>query len=330
VNDKVAFCVVTWNNADVVGECLDALCAQQGVAFDVYVLDNASEDGTPEVLRGYPRARVTAGRVNEGFAGGNNRLVAQALRDPEVGYVALVNSDAVLAPDWAATLVRFAAERPRTGCLQGVTLDYYDRSKVDSLHIFVNGRLQGQQYGYGEPYQPERYAARKVFGVNAAAAMYTRAMICGLPDQGKRFFDERFFMYYEDIDVCFRALLTGWDAWFVPEALAYHMGSVSAKKRGSSFAATMVARNQAAMLAKNAPWTVVRRSLPSYVYGLIVYLREIRRDLGAQAALATAASFVRGLARTPLYWASRRRIQAAAVVDADYLLRVMHNGGILG
>ena len=328
---KVAFCVVAWNSASVLGECLDALLAQTGVPSDVYLLDNASKDGTHELMTRYPTVRVTWSDVNTGFARGNNLLIAEAMRDTDVKYLALINSDAVLAPDWASQLVNFAEQRGNVGSLQGLTLDYFDHSRVDSRHIFVNGRLQGQQYGYGDAALPlSEYCPRKVFGVNAAACMYTRAMIEALPDQQNGFFDERFYMYYEDVDVSFRALITGWDAWSVPTALAYHMGSVSAKMRASSYSPRMVARNLPAVIYKNAPLRVVLTSISPAIHGVVAFLRGVAHDLGALAAFQTAVSLLRGIGRLPRYRASRRRIQAARVVDASYLLRIMNNDGILG
>jgi len=331
MSGKVAFCVVTWNSAAVLGECIDALQAQTGVPTVIYMLDNASKDSTRELMTNYPNVRTTWSRVNTGFARGNNLLIAQALKDPDVQYVALINSDAVLAPDWASQLVGFAEQRGNVGSLQGLTLDYFDHSRVDSRHIFVNGRLQGQQYGYGDHTLPlDDYRPRKVFGVNAAACMYTRAMIEALPDQQNGFFDERFFMYYEDVDVSFRALITGWDAWSVPTAIAYHMGSVSAKMRASSYSPRMVARNMSAVIYKNAPARVVLASFSPAIHGVIVFLRGVHRDLGVRAALQTAVSLARGISRMPIYCESRRLIQAARVMDCSYILRIMNSDGILG
>jgi GT2 family glycosyltransferase len=169
-----------------------------------------------------------------------------------------------------------------------------------------------------------------VFGVNAAACLFTRAMIEAMPDQRNGFFDERFYMYYEDVDVAFRSLLAGWDAWFVPSAIAYHMGSVSAKKKASSYSPRMVARNQSAVIVKNAPWPLVWRCLMPAAHGVLSFLRGVARDLGARAALRTAVSMTAGWLRLPLYARSRRHIQAARVLDTNYLLRIMRHDGILG
>ena len=328
---KVAFCVVSWNNASVLGECLDSLLAQTGVTCDIYLIDNGSTDDTRALLARYPTVHVTWSDVNNGFARGNNILIQQALRDPDVYYIALVNSDAVLGTNWATTLVDFAEQRTHVGALQGLTLDYFDHSRVDSQHIFVNGRLQGQQFGYGDTALPaNQYYPRKVFGVNAAACIYTRAMIEALPDRQHGFFDERFFMFYEDVDVSFRSLICGWDSWFVPSAIAYHMGSVSAKKRSSDYSPRMVARNLPAMIYKNAPWQMIVSCFGAACQGMLLWLRDIARMHGWRAAARTATSLVQGLGRLPAYQLSRRRIQSARVIGANYLQHIVNSDGILG
>jgi len=327
---KVAFCVVAWNNADILPTCLNSLLAQTGVAFDIYLLDNASTDDTRAVMDNYPSVKVFWSRANTGFARGNNILIRKALKDPDVGYVALINSDVELDPAWAANLVGFAESRPNVGSLQGLTLDYFNHDIVDSMHIFVNAYLHGQQYGHGDKYMPGTYYPRKVFGVNAASCMYSRAMIEGLPDRQYGFFDERFFMYYEDIDVSYRALVCGWDAWFVPEAIAYHMGSVTTKKRGSRYSLKMVGRNLPAAAFKNTPAFVIRRSAKYIAYGAGALLVNIKRDNGIVGAAWFVGAVLQGLVRLPTYASSRRRVMKAKRINDNYLMRIFRDNGILG
>jgi len=327
---KVAFCVVAWNNADVLPTCLDSLQAQVDVAFDIYLIDNGSTDDTRDVLVRYPQVKVTRSTINTGFARGNNILIRQALNDPDVRYVALVNTDATLDPSWAFSLASFADAHANAGSLQGLTLDYFDHTVVDSMHIFVNQYLHATQYGYGEKVlPPDSYVPRKVFGVNAAACMYTRAMLERLPDRQHGFFDERFFMYYEDIDASYRALVCGWDAWFVPAAVAYHMGSFSTKRRGSAFSLKMIARNTPAMAFKNTPTAVLRRSLPNMARGFLKLVRVLAGRDGPLGAIRYALWYIQGVLRLPKLAASRRQILGAQVIETDHLMRIFRQEGIL-
>lgn len=327
---KIAFIIVTWNNEEIISGCLDSIQAQIDVDFDVYVLDNASADATVDVVRQYPQVHVVESRENTGFAQGNNILIRKALEDPEVGWLALINSDATLDPAWAKMLTGFAEGRSNIAALQGLTLDYFNHEIVDSQHIFVSGNLQGIQYGYGHKTDFTSYYPRKVFGVNAAAAMFSREFVENQPDPDSYFFDERFYMYYEDIDVAFRALVAGWDSYFVPAALAYHMGSVSSQKKKRDYSVTMIARNQIAMIFKNAPLSVIAWSFPSLVRGMIGFVRQVSREYGKSSARTVLFNFIVGFARLPMYAKSRRSIKRRVKLQASYVMSIMHHDGICG
>ncbi|MDR1264796.1 MAG: glycosyltransferase family 2 protein [Propionibacteriaceae bacterium] len=333
---KVAFLVVTWNNHDIVADCLESLLAQTGVVPVVHVWDNASADATPAVVRRYPAVRLTVSKTNDGFARGNNELIRQALLDPAVEYLALVNSDARLDPAWASTLVDFARTRSGVGALQGLTLDYYDHRVVDSHHICLNLRLQGVQYGYGQllvdlPRAPLDLARApvKVFGVNAAAGLYSRSLAEGLPDRAHGFFDQRFFMYYEDVDVSYRALTAGFESYCVPAARAYHMGSASTKRRGSAYSQRMVARNQAAMIIKSTPLDVLVHCAPQYARGLARFMRDIDRQQGRRAMLGVLGQWLFGLVTAPRYLGSRWRVRRAARLSSDGLMAYLGHDGMI-
>jgi GT2 family glycosyltransferase len=326
----VAFLVVTWNNEAIIGGCLDSILAQQGVDARVFVLDNASADGTVAAVKRYPSVKLIESSTNTGFAHGNNVLIRAALSDPATEYFALVNSDATLDPAWAQTLTQFAATKTRLGALQGLTLDYFDHSTVDSHHIFVNARFHGVQAGHGDPLAKMKAEPQRVFGVNAAAALFTRALAEGLPDQGHDFFDERFFMYYEDVDLAYRAAVAGFESWTVPAARAFHMGSVSAKQKSNVYAHQMVARNQTAMIVKNTPLKVMVRQFPQFVAGVGYFLlKTVRGEAGVAAMLKVAAWWLYGALTSPRYLASRRAIRRASRLDDATLLRFMRGDGTL-
>lgn len=326
----VAYAIVTWNNEDIVAGCLDSILAQRGIHPDIHVLDNGSADDTVGVVRRYPQVHLTESAENLGFARGNNLLIKQALENPDVQWVALINSDATLDPLWTAQLLNFTRGRSRIAALQGLTLDYFNHDIVDSQHILVSGTLQGIQYGYGASVNRASYYPRKVFGVNAAAALFSREFIEKQPDPFSYFFDERFYMYYEDVDIAYRAVIAGYDSYFVPAALAYHMGSVSARKRKKTYSTNMVARNQLAVIYKNTPWPVIIRQFPAVLMGIRSFLAQARSDFGVRGQIQVLRSFVIGLLRLPLYTQSRRAIQRKVQIDLRYLITIMNSEGFRG
>lgn len=328
--EKVACIVVTWNNESIISECLESILAQEGISPQIYVFDNHSTDSTIDVVRGFGEVRLFRSKKNMGFAKGNNVMIEKVLDDTEVQWVALVNSDARLDPAWAKTLIDFAIGRSGVAGLQGLTLDYFDHKVVDSEHIFLSGALQGIQYGYGATLEAKTLYPRKVMGVNAAAALWSREFVESQPDRYSTFFDERFHMYYEDIDLAFRGFVAGYDSYFVPQAVAYHMGSVSAKKKKTSYSVTMLSRNQPAVIVKNTPSKVILRSLPAAVLGWTIFVRRVARDQSWLTAALVVLNTARGILVLPRYLPSRRAVLASVRRDPAYILAVMRNDGILG
>ena len=273
--NKVAFIVVGWNNAKILPECFESIEKQSYQSTDTYFVDNGSKDDSVETTkRNFPSVKIIEPGYNTGFAKGNNIGIKEALKDPEVGYVALVNSDARLKEDWTKNIVEFAAKKPKGALYQGTTLDYYDESVIDSTHTYVSYNGQATQGNWRYYYQREP-GPKKVFGVNAAACMISRAFIEAQPF-GDELFDEKMFMYLEDVDLAARATVLGWDNYLVPDARALHMGSASSGKN-PGFSLYMTFRNNSAMLFKNFPLKMLIRMSPAILRGDIDTIRVLRR-----------------------------------------------------
>jgi GT2 family glycosyltransferase len=148
--------------------------------------------------------------TNVGFAAGVNAAYAKSRGE----LVALVNNDAMLDRDWLETVVR-AMEDPKLAAVQ--TVIRRDGSTIDGAGIDIR---DGTFRQIVDPAQP-------AWGVSATAALYRRTAI------GERFFDERFFAYYEDVDLCARLHEAGWSTRVLPVTKATHRGSASASILGS-------------------------------------------------------------------------------------------------
>lgn len=325
---KLAFLVVCWNNRDIIDECIEALQKQTYEATDIYVIDNASTDGTAEHIReNHKDVKLIASKDNHGFAKGNNILIAEALEDPDLGYFALVNSDAMLDKDWAKILVDFVHDKPSVAAAQGITLDYYNRKIIDAAHVYMRDNFQSVQYGYSDSLSSSYDYPRRVFGVNAAAAIYTRDFIEA--QRSSKLFDEKFFMYLEDMDVSFRALVTGWDNYYVPTARAYHMGSVSSKKRSSTFNIQWTVRNQAALLFKNLPLHTFIAFLPNALRFDMHFYKSVAQQYGKKESKLVRRNRLIGLLRLPLYIRDRHWVSKHRKLDSKDLERTIRNHGII-
>jgi GT2 family glycosyltransferase len=324
---KAAFCIVNWNGRSLLPDCIASLRSQTFTGSPIIVVDNDSKDDSVAYLGGvHPDVTVLQLDWNSGFAHANNVAIRTAFRDPAVTHVALVNTDARLAPNWLETLLNEAARKPRAAMLQSLTLDHHDPSIIDSHHIFVARNLQATQAGNRQRHD-QHFATERIFGVNAAAALYSRAFLEAQPFD--EYLDEQLGMYLEDVDLAARAVVMGWEAWFVGGTHALHMGSASSKQRASDFSLFMTWRNQPGMLLANFPTRILLRALPSAVKADWQTINHLRRTGAADRVPAVVRGRLVGLWRARRFLAKRRALAPFVVVDHDILWQLMRTGKLL-
>ena len=321
---KVVTVVVCWNNVDLLPECIESLKAQTYRHHSVIVVDNDSKDDSVGYLqREHADVSVVSLDWNSGFAHANNVGIRLAFTDPEVGYVAFVNSDARLAPDWVETILCAAAFKPRAASFQSLTLDYADHRIIDSHHIFVARTLQATQAGHRVVHARD-FPTERVFGVNAAAAMYTRRFLEEQPFDDM--FDEQMGMYLEDVDLAARAFVMEWESWFVGGTYAYHMGSASSQKRATGFSIYMTYRNQPGMVLANFPSSTVRRALLAAVRADVNTVLHLRRTGQTDLLSNLLKGRLVGLWRWRKFMEKRRIMDQHRTVNPDVLWTMMRAG----
>lgn len=321
----VAFILVCWNNKDLLQECFESIAGQAYERRVTIMLDNGSSDGSVEYVRQhFPWVKTIDAGVNLGFAKGNNTAIRHAIQNyPEVEYFVFLNTDARLSADWLKTLIQFAAKKPRGALFQSTTLDYYDHEIVDSTHTYISHNGSGTQSSWRTPYAGDK-GPRKVFGVNAAAALLSRKFLDAQPF--KTAFDETMFMYLEDVDISARATVMGWDNYLVPGTLAYHMGSASSGKK-PGFSLYMTYRNNIAVLVKNIPLTLLLRMIPAIVRSDRHTIRHLRRIGHKEAVPKLIQARLVGLLRLPLYSLSILRMRKyRRSISKTYLWQLMQTG----
>jgi GT2 family glycosyltransferase len=228
--------VVTWNTAELTTQALRRLLdTTQGCGLRLLVHDNASTDGTPEQLaHEVPEAEVEASNENLGFARAVNRLLA---RSTAPWFLAL-NSDAWPEPGAVASLVAAAEQHPKAAAVAPRLLRP-DGTVEHSTHPFPsNGMALLDAFG-GRRWLPHSYQEawclegawhhdrpRRVDWAVGAALLMRREAIEEIGG-----FDERFFMYVEDVEWCWRANTMGWEIRFEPAAVVRHVGGASGTRR---------------------------------------------------------------------------------------------------
>ncbi|MGH2760933.1 MAG: glycosyltransferase family 2 protein [Actinomycetota bacterium] len=232
---RVDVAVVTWNTAGVTPQALrDLLDSDQGCDVRLLVRDNASSDGTAEAVASLvPEAEIDAGAANLGFAGGVNTLIART----DAPWLFLLNPDAWPLPGAIGALVRAAEAHPRAAAVVP-RLEHPDGALQHSTHPFPSLRVAATLAFSGNRITDERAdslllegtwahdRARTVDWAHAAAWLIRRE---ALDEVGG--LEERFFMYAEDLEWCWRATRLGWEIWFEPDAVVRHIHNVSGRRR---------------------------------------------------------------------------------------------------
>ena len=205
--------------------CLESLRVQSVSPARVIVFDNGSSAPAHARVHGFEVERSDS---NLGFAAAVNA----AYRKSTASYVALVNNDVVLDRDWLAT-VRDALERDdRLAAAQ--TIIRRPDGKIDGAGIDISDGTF-RQIGYGRPVGTPLPVP---WGVSATATLYRRAAL------GQHVFDERFFAWYEDVELCARLHAAGWRLSVLPVVKALHRGSKSAPILGRREARRLRTRNR--------------------------------------------------------------------------------------
>ncbi len=252
---QVSVVILNWNGRNLLPACLSALDAQTFRDFEVVVVDNGSRDGSPEWLTAqYPTVHLIQNSTNLGFATANN----QGIRAAQAPLIMLLNNDAYLAPDCLQKLVDAAECTAWAGMFACKILQHDAPDRMDSAGIEVDRAGVAWNRGWGES-AANHTQALEVFGPSAAAALYRRTMLdqIGL-------LDDDFFIYYEDVDLAWRAQWAGWRCLYVPEAVARHVHSATTG-RGSPFKNFLLGRNKWRAILKDYPFTALAAYLPLMV-----------------------------------------------------------------
>jgi GT2 family glycosyltransferase len=284
---RVCVSIVTCNSGRYIRRCLDAVLRQQGVTLEVRVLDNASTDDTRHILKEFRRhIEIEHQDRNLGFAEAQNRII----RSSTARWVLTLNPDVLLLPG----LLRDAGEAdPTVGSVCGKLLSIgpgfkkLPEPRIDSTGIFFTPAMRHFDRGWHEPDQASFQEPEYVFGASAAAALFRRSAIEHVSIDGS-FFDPDFFIYREDADVAWRALLLGWRCLYTPAATAYHVRTATPANRRSlpSMINMHSVKNRFLMRVKNVTPGLFRRH----------WLPMIWRDL-----VVLGGSFLEP-ASLPAYW----------------------------
>ena len=273
--------------------------------FDVTVVDNGSTDESVAYLReSWPQVRRVELPGNAGFPAAVNRGI-EASRGR---YVALLNNDIELSPDWLEALARELDDDPGLGFVTGKIMRHDAPGVIEQAgHDFYTcGRFEPRGLEQPDTGQYDEPAPTAI--VTAAAAIYRREAV-----ERAGGFDEDYFLYCEDADLCLRILLAGYGGLYVPGPKAFHVrgGTVGARPELPRF---YLVRNALITLLKDLPPSLLLASLPKILLYHWGQLASARRQGFARVVLRAYASFLRAI---PATLRKRRRVQGARAMPVE-------------
>lgn len=308
---SLAVIIVNWNSGPHLAAAVRGVLEQTVQPGRIVVVDNDSSDDSLDGISALSdRVEIHRRGRNTGFAAGNNFAVGTLSED--IRWLALLNPDAIPEPGWLEALLGRAASHPEYSFFASRALQARTPERVDGTGDVYHFSGLAWRRGFGLPASNRYLEDDEVFAPCAAAALYRRSAWESVGGM-----DERFFCYFEDVDLGFRLRLQGHRCRYVAEAVVHHIGSESSGSH-SPFTIYHGHRNMVWCWFKNQPLVLlVLFFFPHMLINLVAIVHHGLKGRG-RAVLRAKLDGLKGL---PALLAERRRIQAGRTAGLWELVR---------
>lgn len=308
IQPLLSIVIPNWNGLKFLQTCLDALKRQTYTHLEVVIADNASSDGSQAFIKtNYPYVRLIELPENRGFTGACNAGMQAAQGE----LICLLNNDTEVDKGWAAAVVDAFAHHPEVGVVASKMLMFDQRDTIHTTGDFFTTEGKPGNRGVWQrdtgQYDREEY----VFSACGGSSVYRREMLdkIGL-------LDDDFFFSLEDVDLGWRAQLTGWRCLYTPKAIVYHHLSATG---GGVTASFYDGRNLILLLMKNLPTPLWRKYRGQILRSQWRSAWNAIRAWRGKAARARLRGILVGLRDTFRLRHKRHEIQAMRTVSIEYL-----------
>ena len=255
---KVSVIIPNYNGIAFLDSVLGSLEEQSEEDFEVILVDNGSTDGSCSfVSASYPWVHLVELPDNFGFC----RAVNEGIRAAKAPYVLLLNNDTEVEYTFVEEMLAAIRRHKHAFSCAAKMVQYHDRDKLDDAGNYYCAL--GWSFARGKGKDVHTYEKEEqVFAACGGAAIYRKKILdqIGL-------FDEEHFAYLEDTDIGYRARIYGYENWYAPKAVVYHVGSGTSGSRYNQFKTRYSSRNNVYMVYKNMPLLQLILNLPFLVGG---------------------------------------------------------------
>lgn len=302
----VSVIIPNWNGIAYLPICLNALRSQTHSHVEVIVADNASTDGSQELIqREYPEVRLVALNENRGFTGACNAGIQNANGE----IIALLNNDTEADHAWLEAVVEAFSRHPEAGIVASKMLLFDQRDTLHAAGDYVRRNGLPGNRGVWEKDDGRFDIEDYVFSACGGASAYRRAMLDAIG-----LLDDDFFFSCEDVDLAWRAQLSGWRTVYAPSAVVYHHLAATG---GGVTASYYDGRNTLWLIVKNMPGPLLRKYASAIVAGQWRRAWSALRAWRGVAARATLRGMLAGLWSLPRMLGKRRIVQRQRTEDVS-------------
>lgn len=247
---SVSIVIPNYNGERYLQKCLDSIMIQSLQPDEIIVIDNDSHDNSMDIIRRYGnKIKTIIMDKNYGFSVAVNR----GIKESKCDYVALLNNDTELQPQWLEKLVECISSDDNIFACCSKMLRYDNRNIIDDAGDFYTALGWEQKIGDGAHDDTDYLTSREVFSACAGAAIYRRSVFDRIG-----YFDENFFAYMEDVDISYRAKVYGYKNFYCAEAKVYHIGSATSGSKYNDFKVKLASRNNIYLIHKNMTlWQII-------------------------------------------------------------------------
>lgn len=283
---KVSVVILNWNGKHFLKECLKSFEKVKYSPLEIIVVDNNSSDGSKEYVRKhFPKVGLITSNKNNGFAKGNN-LGAQTASGK---YILFLNNDTKVTPQFLEPLVEACEKDESIGCVQPEIRVMAEPKLLDEAGAYLTTSGFLYHYGYRKSHSLPMYRnSRKIFSAKGACMLIPRQVL-----EKVKMFDEDFFIFFEETDLCFRIWLAGYKVIYLPDSVIYHVaGGDTTDTYHYDRRLYLTFKNMNCCYLKNFGW----RNL------LTIYPLFLCLQLGLMMYFLVKLQFVNALAMFRGYW----------------------------
>lgn len=316
----VSVIILNYNGRKNIGfilkNCVSSVLHCNYPNFEVIFVDNASIDDSVDFIKKEfgqnQRLRLIRNERNFGFTEGNN----VGIRNAKAEYIALLNSDTRVEPDWLSELV-ILAKQNSVGAVQSKILQMDSPGLIDCAGGFVDSYGYHFERGRGE--KASSYELQdEIFYAKGAAVLFKREVL-----KRTGLFDSDIFLYFDETDLCWRIWLSGYKVLFAPKSIVYHASGSSTSVMQTQARSYFYVRNHILVLTKNYGLKNLFRSV---LMTLLYENRTAALFLARRKPLvsnATLSAFVWNLIHLKTTWKKRQLVQTFRVESDDFIKKKM-------